>query len=113
MPGNPLTDPNWAPELADTVERVVGTIRDKATLKAVTVVRAIVFGLIIGITAIVAIVLFLILGTKFLQILINLGGAIEEDVAVGVSYLLMGAILCLAGWICMRKRATPEPKEAS
>ena len=29
MPGNPLTDPNWAADLADTVERVVGTVRDQ------------------------------------------------------------------------------------
>ena len=39
MPGNPFTDPNWAAELADTVERVVGTVRDKATtpvVKAIT-----------------------------------------------------------------------------
>ena len=27
MPGNPFTDPNWAPDLADTVERVVGKVR--------------------------------------------------------------------------------------
>ena len=35
MPGNPLTDPNWAPDLADTVERVVGTVREGATTPVV------------------------------------------------------------------------------
>ena len=108
MPGNPLTDPNWAPDLADTVERVVGTVRDKATLKAVTAVRALVFGIIIGVASIAALVLFVILGTKLLQRLINLGNLIHRDSAVGVSYLLMALILFLAGMFCMRKRTAKD-----
>jgi hypothetical protein len=108
MPGNPLTDPNWAPELADTIERVVGTVREKATTKAVTAVRALVFGLTIAAAAIVAIVLLVILGTKVLQLLLNMTDAIEEDAAVGVSYLLMGTVLCIGGWVCMRKRTTKD-----
>ena len=46
MPGNPLTDPNWAPKLADTIVRVVESIRDKTTKKVLTAYRAIVFGVI-------------------------------------------------------------------
>jgi hypothetical protein len=113
MPGNPLTDPNWAPELADTVERVVGTVRDKATSKAVTAVRALVFGIIIGVAALVALVLFVILGTKLLQRVLNIGDVIHEDSAVGVSYLVMALILFLGGMFCMRKRtAKPATKDA-
>ena len=47
MPGNPLTDPNWAPDLADTVERVVGKVRSTATDNAVKASRAVVFGVLI------------------------------------------------------------------
>ena len=108
MPGNPLTDPHWAPELADTVERVVGTVRDKATLKAVTAVRALVFGLIIGVAAVVALVFAVILGTKLLQRIVNIGGGLGHDTAVGVSYLVMGALLCVGGMLCMRKRSTKD-----
>ena len=46
MAGNPLTDPNWAADLADTVERVVGTVRERATTPVVHVTRGIVFGLL-------------------------------------------------------------------
>ena len=57
MAGNPLTDPNWAADIADTVERVVGTVRDRATKPVVHVTRAVVFGLLgafLGVTAVIA-----------------------------------------------------------
>ena len=31
MPGNPFTDPNWAPHLADTIERTVVKVRSVTT----------------------------------------------------------------------------------
>ena len=46
MPGNPLTDPNWATDTADTVVRLVGTVRDQTTTKAVFAARAVVYGII-------------------------------------------------------------------
>ena len=39
MPSNPLSDPNWAPQLADTIERVVGQVRDKTTKPVVMITR--------------------------------------------------------------------------
>lgn len=113
MAGNPLNDPNWAPELANLVDRYVGLVRDNVTSKAVTAVRALVFGLIVGFTAIAAVILSVILGTKLLQRIVNIGGWIDRDSSVWVSYMVMGGILFLAGLFCMRKRHTPEPKAAS
>ena len=106
MPGNPLTNPNWAPQLADTIERVVSQVRDKATNKAVVVVRALVFGIIIGVAALGSGVLALILGTKLLQRIVNLGGAIDADSSVWVSYIVMGLLLTIVGVVCMRKRGS-------
>jgi hypothetical protein len=54
MPGNPLTDPNWAPDLADQIAGFVGNIREKTTNNAIKVARGIVFGLLGGILGIVA-----------------------------------------------------------
>ena len=62
MPGNPLTDPNWAKDLADTVDRYVGKVRTTVTDRAVTAVRAVVFGIVILIAAPVTFALLLILG---------------------------------------------------
>jgi hypothetical protein len=106
MAGNPLTDPNWPSELADTVERVVGQVRDRATKPAVHVTRGVVFGLLAGILGIVAVTLALIGATRALQVLLALG--VSQGRAVYLSYLIVGGILCLAGALFLRKRHTTE-----
>ena len=70
MPGNPFTDPNWAPDLANTVDRVVSSVREKATDKAVIVVRALVFGVVIAIAGLAALVLGIILSVRLLQVVL-------------------------------------------
>lgn len=104
MPGNPLTDPNWAPQLADTVERIVGRVRDKATDKAVVAVRALVFGIVIGVATLSLATLALILGTKLMQRIVNAGGLIDAGSSVWVSYLAIAFLLTGVGAICMRLR---------
>jgi LPXTG-motif cell wall-anchored protein len=104
MPGNPFTDPNWAPDLADTVERVVGTVRDKTTTHVVTAVRALVFGIVISVAALAALVLLVIVGTKLLQRVLDI--FVDYDSSVSFSYLLLGALLLAAGFLLMRKRRT-------
>jgi hypothetical protein len=106
MPGNPLTDPNWAADLADTVERVVGQVRDRATKPAVHITRGIVYGLLAGLLGIVALVLLLIGLTRGLQVLLDLG--LSRGRAVYLSYLIVGGILCLAGVFFLRKRHTTD-----
>ena len=102
MPGNPLTDPNWASDLADTIDRYVGKVRTTVTDRAVTAVRAVVFGIIIAIAVPVTITLLVILGTKFIQRLIAL--AVDHDSSVWASYMVIGGLLVLCGSLAMRKR---------
>ena len=112
MPGNPLTDPNWASELASTVERYVSLVRDKTTTKVVLVVRALVFGIVISFAAIAAIVLSIILATKFTQRLVNITFRVDHDSSVWISYALVGALFTLGGFLLLRLRApkeTPAP----
>jgi hypothetical protein len=106
MAANPLTDPNWAPELADTVERLVGTVRDRATKPAVRAARAIVFGLLAAMLAVVAITLLLIAATRAIQALLDLG--LDWSVAVYLSYFIVGGILCLVGWLLLARRPPPD-----
>jgi hypothetical protein len=102
MPGNPLTDPNWASDIADVVARYVGQVRSMVTNRAVTAVRAVVFGIIILIVAPVTITLLVILVTKSLQRLIDIGT--DHDSAVWISYMVIGAILVIAGSVLMSRR---------
>ena len=108
MPSNPLSNPHWAPDLADTIEKYVGLVRDKTTAKAIVVVRAIVFGFIIGVAAIITSILAVILGTKLLQRLLTIGGYMDHPTSVWVSYLIMGALLCILGAWCMHKRSSAD-----
>jgi uncharacterized protein YacL len=105
MPGNPLTDPNWAASAADTVERVVATVRTQATDKIVLAARGLVFGLVIAFGGVAALVLLLIVVTRGLQALLALG--LDHPTTVWLSYLIVGGILCLGGAFCMAKRHAP------
>ena len=108
MPGNPLTDPNWAPQLADTIDRYVGLVRDKATSKVVLVVRGLVFGIVILFTLIATITLSVILGIKLLQRIVNIGGLVDTDSSVWVSYVLLGGVFVLVGLFLFTKRSPEE-----
>jgi hypothetical protein len=102
MPGNPLTDPNWAPDIADTVERVVTTVRDKTTRNVVVAARAVVFGLLATMLGVCAITLLLIASTRAVQALLALG--MSQARAVYLSYFIVGGICCLIGAFLMKKR---------
>lgn len=102
MPGNPLTDPNWAPDLANQITNLVGTVRDKTTNNAVKAVRAVVFGLIGLFLGAVAVVLVLIVATRGLQALLSL--VLDWPQAVYVSYFVVGGILTASGLLLMSKR---------
>jgi hypothetical protein len=104
MPGNPLTDPNWATDLADTVERVVGNVRDKTTVRAVKATRGVVFGLLAALLGLVAIVLVLVTATRLAQDLLDIG--LPRSRSVYASYFAVGGILGIAGLLFLRKRFT-------
>ena len=102
MPGNPLSDPNWASDLADTVDRYVSKVRTTVTDRAVYAVRAVVFGIVILIAAPVTFTLMVILGTKFVQRLIAI--ATDHDSSIWASYMVIGGLLVVGGSLLMRSR---------
>ncbi len=107
MPGNPFTDPNWAPDLADTVERAVGKVRTVATDNAIKASRAVVFGVLALIAALVAIPLVVILLLGVLRE--GLGFFVSHGRAVWISYMALGAILMIVGFLALRARYAKEP----
>jgi hypothetical protein len=107
MPGNPLTDPNWAADVANTIERYVGKVRTAVTDRAVLVVRTVVFGIVIAIAAPVTLALLIILGTKLVQRVVAI--ATDHDSSIWISYMIIGGLLVLAGSFLMRKRYVSEP----
>jgi hypothetical protein len=106
MPGNPLTDENWAPDLADQITDLIGNVRDKTTNNAIKAARGLVFGLLMAMLGVVALVLLLIGVTRGLQALIDLLTTWSR--AVYLSYLLLGGILTLGGLFLMGKRHSAD-----
>ncbi len=104
MPGNPLTDPNWAPDLADQITEFVGNVRDKTTNNAIKAARAVVFGLLAAFLGMTLLVLALITLTRGLQALLDLG--VSWGRAVYLSYFIVGGIFTLAGLFLMAKRTS-------
>ncbi len=102
MPGNPLSDPNWATDVADLVETKVQAFRERTTDRVVMLTRGLVFGLLGGILGLALAALLLIGLTRGLQSLLQLG--MSDERSVYVSYFIIGAIFVLVGIILMKKR---------
>ena len=104
MPGNPFTDSNWAPNLADSVERAVGKVRSVATDNAVKASRGIVFGILCLIALLIAAPLGVIVFTRFAQIVLSRMTRTDHATTVWLSYLITGGLLVLCGFIALAKR---------
>jgi hypothetical protein len=102
MPGNPLTDPNWADETTDTVVRLVGTVRDRATTPIVYAARGLVFGLIALFLGVFALVILAVGLSRGLQSALD--WQFEHARSVYISYLIVGGIFSLIGLLLFKKR---------
>ena len=98
MPG---TGDDWAAQTADTIERVVGTVRDKTTGRLEWVARLVVFGVAIAIVGIAAVTLLLI---AFVRLLAIVPGPLWS------AYLGAGGIFTLVGLLFWRMRTTKTAK---
>ena len=104
MPGNPLTDPNWADDTTDQVVKLVDSVKAKTTRPAVLAARGLVFGLLAIFLGLFALVLLLIGLTRGLQVGVFDHVFDDHERSVYVSYLVVGGILSLAGLLLFRKR---------
>jgi len=93
-------DGDWADQAADTVVRVVDTVREKTTGQVLTVARAIVYGIIGAFAAIVALIVLVILLVRMLDV--YLPGEVWS------AYLLLGVVFAGLGLFMWTKRYAPE-----
>jgi hypothetical protein len=97
-----LLGEQWATQTADTIERVVGTVRARTTVPLETVARTLVYGLLAAILGISAGVLVAVAAVRGLDVAIP-GG-------VWSAHLITGGIFVLAGLFLWSKRSTPDPQ---
>jgi hypothetical protein len=96
-----MADGDWVVTLTDNIDRIIGTVREKTTRPAITVVRAIVLGVIAAFAGIIALVLLIV---GLVRLVNNLVPG-----PVWIAYLIMGSVLALTGLILMRLRRPKLP----
>ena len=92
----PRSSDDWPTQAADTIERVVGTVRDKSAVPLERVARLAVYGTLAGILGIFALVLVAIAAVRLLDVVL------PED--VWVAHLVVGGIFTLAGLFLWSRR---------
>lgn len=108
MLGNPLTDPNWATTLVDTIDKWVGKARTTVTDRAVKASRALVFSVVVIFGALTAGPLAVIVFTRFMQVVLSRILRTDHAATVWASYLISGALFMLVGFVLLRKRHKKE-----
>lgn len=92
--------PDWTVQVADTIESVIGSVRDKTTVPVETIARALVYGILIATAGITALVLLTVVLVRALSYVMPVWGA---DAA-------LGGLFTLAGMFLWRKRRPAAPK---
>jgi hypothetical protein len=88
---DPTPSPDWATRTADSIERVVTTVRDRTTRPLLVAGRAIVFGLLAVVVGVAAVVLLSITVVRVLVILTD--RAWLADLILGVLFVIAGFVL--------------------
>jgi len=94
---SPARDGDWAAQTADTIDRLVGTVRSNTSDRLVSVARLVVFGLlaaIMGTTALVLVAIFLV---RFLNAYVP-GDVWSAELIVGGLFTLAGLFLWQQAW---------------
>jgi hypothetical protein len=103
---DPSSDGDWTVKVTDQIVSLVATIRDRTTTPITKIVRAVVFGVVIAVMGVAALVLALV-GILRLHVYLPFH---PEGRRVWVTYVGLGAIFMLAGAFAWRKR-TVRTKE--
>lgn len=93
MPG-PAQD--WTAQAADTVERVVGAVRDRTTVPITTVARVVVFGLLAAFVGLAGIVLLAIALVRAVDVYTG-------DGRVWIAHATIGGMFTVLGLFLLRK----------
>lgn len=93
-----LLGEDWPKQTADTIERVVGSIRSKTTEPVERIARVVVYGLLAAVLGVAALVLLIVAAVRFVDA--YLPGEVWS------AYLLIGAIFTLAGLLLWSRRGS-------
>ena len=92
--------PDWSSQAADTVVDLVDNVRAKSTGPLLTAAKAVVYGIVAFVLAVVALILLSVALMRLVNVYLP-GG-------VWLSYLLVGALFAIVGFVLWAKRRPVE-----
>jgi hypothetical protein len=104
---------DWPAQMAETIERVVGTVRDKTTGPALTVARAVVYGTFGTVVVVAALVLFVIAAVRVLDS--YLPDSVFGETHTWAAHLLLGILFTGVGvflWARRRPRVAEQTSQS-
>jgi hypothetical protein len=102
LPAPPPPEHDWPAQAADTIERVVGSVRDKTTGPALTVSRAVVYSTFAALVGTACLVVFIIAGIRLLDS--YLPDAVFGEEHIWAAYLILGTIFVVVGAVLWGRR---------
>ena len=103
-------EPDWAAKQTDRVIDLVDKVKAQTTDRAVVVLRVIVFGLVIAVLAVAAVVLVLVAGVRMADAYLPIGAGVGD--ATWAAHGFIGLILSTLGvgaWMSRRGEGKPMP----
>jgi hypothetical protein len=92
---DPSPSSDWPARTADSIERVVTTVRDRTTRPLLVAGRAIVFGVLAAMVGIAAVVLLSITVVRVVVILTD---------RAWLAHLILGTLFVIVGFVLLRLR---------
>jgi uncharacterized membrane protein len=110
LPGPPPPERGWPAQAADTIERVVGQVREKTTGPALQAARGVIYGTFGAIISIACLIVLIIGAVRLLDV--YLPDSVFGEDHVWVVYLMIGLVLVIAGAVSWSRRrpAREEPQ---
>ena len=96
---------SWPAQATDAVVRAVDTVRDKTTGPLQTASRGVVYGVLAAVLGVMVVVLLIIALVRATDALVSL---VVDPPNIWITYLIVGVIFVLGGWLVFRRRRLVE-----
>src|SRR5690554_875919 len=107
--GTVVDSTDWPAQAADTIERVVGTVRDKTTGPAITAARWLVYGTFALFVGLAVAILLAIAAVRLLDA--YLPDAVFGEEHTWAAHLIVGLVFTILGMVAWSQRTAPSDDE--
>lgn len=101
-------EPDWAAKQTDRVVDLVDKVKAQTTDRAVTILRAVVFGLVIVVLGIAALTMLLVASVRMADAYLPIGAGVGDATWAAHGFVgLLLSILGIGAWLSRRSSNTP------